>query len=192
MAIDSHPSLPRSTVIFILSLICGFFLPQGLFIGKLFILPALTVIIIIHLLRFPEGFFSKPFSLFYSSLHGNLMNYVILGNFIILAGAFLIERQELWVGTVLIAAMPASLESMIFLNSPHIDKNSLLNGVSGTYFGAIFFTAIAGFCFLKYAQINAWNITLLILLLIFLPITLSQLIVEKNGLKSLVRMKEYC
>jgi len=41
------------------------------------------------------------------------MNYVILGNFIILAGAFLIERQELWVGTVLIAAMPASLESMI-------------------------------------------------------------------------------
>jgi len=167
-------------VMFMLSLACGFFLPQGLFIGKLLILPALAVTITIHLLKFPRGFFRNPGSLFYASLHGNLMNYVISGSFIILSGAYLIEMQELWIGMVLVAAMPASVQSMNLSFFPSIDKNFLLTGISGTYFGALLFIPLTGFCFLKYAQMNAWNLSLLVLLLILLPIALSRMALENQ------------
>jgi|YelNatPaOPRAMG01_1025707.scaffolds.fasta_scaffold42812_2 BASS family bile acid:Na+ symporter len=167
-------------MVFLLSLACGFLWPRGLPIGKLLILPALAVTITINLLKFPRGFFRNPGSLFYSSLHGNLMSYVISGSLIILSGAFLIEKQELWIGMVLVAAMPASLQSVNFVVYPSIDKNSLLTGICGTYFGALLFIPLAGFCFLKYVQMSAWNISLLVLMLIFLPMVLSRLVIQND------------
>jgi BASS family bile acid:Na+ symporter len=167
-------------VVFLLSLACGYFLPQGLPIGKGLILPALAVTITMNLLLFPRGFFRNPGALFYSSLHGNLMSYVISGSLIILSSAFLIEKQELWIGMVLVAAMPASLQSVSFAAFSSIDKDSLLTGISGTYFGALLFIPLTGICFLKYVQMNAWSISLLVLLLIFLPIALSRLVIQNN------------
>ena len=110
MALSSY-AFYRSNLIFLLALICGIILPQGFPSGKTLILPALMVIITITLLRFPRGFFRHPGSLLYSSIKSNVMNYLVLGNFIILAGIFLIHKQELWVGMVLIAAMPSVIRN---------------------------------------------------------------------------------
>lgn len=179
-----------SSMIFMLSLLCGFFLPQGAFLGKWLILPALAVTVTLNLLKFPRGFFRKPATLFYSSLHGNLMNYVICGSLVILSGAFLIEKQELWMGLVLVAAMPASLQSTHFIASPFVDKNFLLTGISGTYFGALLFIPLTGFCFLKYAQMSVWNISLLVLLLICLPIVASRMAIENNWIQAVKKYED--
>ena len=123
----------RWNIIFIIALICGMIFPQGLQLGRMLILPALMIIITITLLRFPRGFFRHPGSLFYSSIRGNLLNYLVLGNFIILTGAFLIQKQELWVGMVLVAAMPSSLEIILLGILLRIEKNYVFTSIAGTF-----------------------------------------------------------
>jgi BASS family bile acid:Na+ symporter len=179
MALPSY-TFYRSNVIFFLALICGMFLPQGFQIGNILILPALVVIITITLLRFPRGFFRHPGSLLYSSIQGNVMNYLILGNFIILAGAWLIHKQELWIGIVLVAAMPSSLEIITLGNLLRVEKNYIFTSLAGTYLGALLIVPLAGLCFLKYIHLNYWNIILLILGLIFLPLVISRIVIDKE------------
>jgi hypothetical protein len=170
----------RSNFIFFLALICGVILPHGLKAGNILILPALIVIISITILRFPRGFFRHPGSLFYSSIQGNIMNYLVLGNFIILAGAYLIHKQELWIGIVLVAAMPSSLEIITLGNLLRVEKNYIFTSLAGTYLGALLITPLVCFCFLKYIHLNYWNIILLILGLIFLPLLVSRIIIDKE------------
>ncbi|PKN53007.1 MAG: hypothetical protein CVU55_03445 [Deltaproteobacteria bacterium HGW-Deltaproteobacteria-13] len=170
----------RSNIIFLFALICGIIFPQGFLIGKALILPALMVIITITLLRFPRGFFRHPGSLLYSSIQSNIMNYLVLGNFIILAGVLLIHKQELWVGMVLIAAMPSSLEIILLGNLSRIEKKYVFTALAGTYLGALLIIPLVGLCFLKYIHLNHWNIIVLVLGLIFLPLAISRVAIEKE------------
>lgn len=170
----------RSNIIFMLALIFGIALPHCSQVGRILILPALTVIITITLLRFPSGFFRNPGSLFYSSIQGNIMNYLVLGNFIILSGVFLIQKQELWVGMVLVAAMPLSLEIIIMGDLLHIEKNYVFTSVAGTYLGALLIVPLVGAGFLKYMNLNYWNIIVMMLCLIVLPLLFSRIAVDKD------------
>jgi BASS family bile acid:Na+ symporter len=169
----------RSNVIFLLALICGIILPQGLFLGKILILPALMVILTFTLLRFPRGFFRRPGPLLSASIRSNVMNYLVLGNFIILASIFLIHKQELWVGMVLIAAVPPSVAIIPLGNLLRVEKTSIFTGLAGAYLGALLIIPLIGLGFFKYIHLNYWTIILLILELIFLPLALSRLAVDK-------------
>jgi bile acid:Na+ symporter, BASS family len=169
----------RSNVIFLLALICGAILPQGFSIGNIVILPALMVILTITLLRFPRGFFRHPGPLLSASIRSNVMNFLVLGNFIILASIFLIHKQEIWVGMVLIAAMPPSVAIIPLSNFLRADKTSVFTGLAGAYLGALLIIPLIGLGFLKYIHLNYWNLILLVLELIFLPLALSRLAVDK-------------
>ncbi|HUN54708.1 MAG TPA: hypothetical protein VMU29_06075 [Smithella sp.] len=176
----SSTAFYRSNLIFLFALILGITLPQGFRAGKTLILPALMVIITITLLKFPRGFFRHPGSLLYSSVKSNIMNYLVLGNFIILAGAFLIHKQELWVGMVLIAAMPSSLEIILLGHLSRIEKNSIFTALAGTYLGALLIIPLVSLCFLKYIHLNHWNVIIVILGLILLPMLVSRIIIEQD------------
>ena len=169
----------RSNVIFLLALICGIILPQGLFLGKILILPALMVILTFTLLRFPRGFFRRPGPLLSALIRSNVMNYLVLGNFIILASIFLIHKQELWVGMVLIAAVPPSVAIIPLGNLFRVEKTSIFTGLAGAYLGALLIIPLIGLGFFKYIHLNYWTIILLILELILLPLALSRLAVDK-------------
>ena len=169
----------RSNLIFLLALICGIILPQGFPIGNILILPALMVILTITILRFPRGFLIRPGPLFSASIRSNVMNYLVLGNFIILASIFLIHKQELWVGMVLIAAMPPSVATIPLGNLLRADKTSVFTGLAGAYLGALLIIPLIGLGFFKYIHLNYWTIILLILELILLPLALSRLAVDK-------------
>jgi bile acid:Na+ symporter, BASS family len=178
MALSTNFS--RSNMIFLLALICGMFLPQGFLIGNALIFPALIVILTITLLRFPRGFFRRPGPLLSASIQGNVMNYLVLGNFIILASVFLIHKQELWIGMILIAAVPPSLEIITLGHLSHIEKHSVFTSLAGAYLGALLIIPLIGLGFFKYMPLNYWNIILIVLGLILLPLTLSRLIIEKE------------
>jgi BASS family bile acid:Na+ symporter len=161
-------------------LICGIILPQGFPIGNVLILPALMVILTITLLRFPRGFFRRPGPLLSASIRSNVMNYLVLGNFIILASIFLIHKQELWIGMVLIAAMPPSVAIIPLGNFLRADKTSVFTGLAGAYLGALLIIPLIGLGFFKYIHLNYWTIILLILELILLPLAISRIAVEKT------------
>jgi BASS family bile acid:Na+ symporter len=178
MALSTY--LYRSNVIFLLALICGIILPQGFPIGNVLILPALMVILTITLLRFPRGFFRHPGPLLSASIQGNVMNYLVLGNFIILSSIFLIHKQELWVGMVLIAAVPPPVDIILLGNLLRTDKASIFTGLAGAYLGALLIIPLIGLGFFKYTLPNHWNIILIVLGLIFLPLVLSRIAIEKT------------
>jgi BASS family bile acid:Na+ symporter len=178
MALSSY--LYRSNVIFLLALICGIIVPQGFQIGNALILPALMVILTITLLRFPRGFFRHPGPLLSASVRSNVINYLVLGNFIILTSIFLIDKQELWIGMVLIAAMPPSVAIIPLGNLLRADKISVFTGMAGAYLGALLIIPLIGLGFLKYIHLNYWNLILLVLELILLPLVLSRLAVDKT------------
>ena len=170
----------RSNLIFLLALIYGMILPQGFPIGNTLIFPALIVILTITLLRFPRGFFRRPGPLLSASIQGNVMNYLVLGNFIILSSIFLIHKQELWIGMVLIAAMPPPVDIILLGNLLRTDKTSIFTGLAGAYLGALLIIPLIGLGFFKYILPNYWNIILIVLGLILLPLVLSRIAVEKT------------
>jgi BASS family bile acid:Na+ symporter len=177
MALSSNFS--RSNLIFLLALICGMFLPQGFSIGNALIFLALIVILTITLLRFPRGFFRRPGPLLSASIQGNLMNYLVLGNFIILASVFLIHKQELWIGMILIAAVPPPVDIILLGKLLRTDKTSVFTSLAGAYLGALIIIPLIGLGFFKYIPLNYWNIILIVLGLILLPLALSRLAVDK-------------
>ena len=186
----------RSNVIFLLALICGIILPQELPVGNILLLPALMVILTITLLRFPRGFFRCPGPLLSASIQGNVMNYLVLGNFIILSSIFLIHKQELWIGMVLIAAVPPPVDIILLGNLLRTEKTSIFTGLAGAYLGALLIIPLIGLGFFKYILPNYWNIILIVLGLILLPLALSRIAVEKTWDKLIEPFEEtiidYC
>ncbi len=115
----------RSHLLFLLAIAVGILLPQGAEIASVLTLPALTLILTITLLRFPRGFFRRPGPLLSGAVWGNVMNYLILGNLIIMASIFLIREEGFWVGMVLVAAAPPAT-TIIPLGKIRADADRLL------------------------------------------------------------------
>lgn len=172
--------ISRSNILFLLALLTGIFLPQAVEIGSVLVIPALNVILTITLLRFPRGFFRRQGRFILPAIWGNFMNYLILGNFIILMSIFLIYKQELWIGMVLIAAVPPSVTIIQLGNLLHADKTSIFTGLAGAYLGALLIMPLIGLGFLKYMHLSYGNLILLVLELILLPLVISRLAVEKE------------
>ncbi len=125
----------RSNIVFLASVLCGFVLPQANVVAAALTLPALTIILTIAPLKIPRGFFRHPKKLFGSAISGNVMNYLLWGNFIILTGMFFILDEALWIGMVLIAAIPPAVDILSLGNSLRADATSYIRGICGSVFG---------------------------------------------------------
>jgi BASS family bile acid:Na+ symporter len=170
----------RSVTLFLLALLAGIILPQGVEIGVALTLPALTIILTITLLRMPRGFFRRPQELAFPALWGNIMNYLILGNFIIWSSIFLVREEGFWVGMVLIAAVPPAVSIMPLSKLFGADPKASFAGLAGAYLGSILITPLFGIGFLKYIPLNYSGIILLVLELIILPLVLSRIAIDKD------------
>ncbi len=169
-----------SNLLFVLAILSGLYLPQAAPVASMLILPALMIMLTVTLLRFPGGFFKKPKTLLPSALWGNLMNYLVLGNMIILGGIFLIRDEKIWIGLVLVAAVPPAVAILSLSEKIRGDKMLTLAGFAGTYVGALILTPLIGAAFLKYVPIHYDKLILLAVTLIGMPILLSRIAVDRN------------
>ena len=80
---------------------------------------------------------------------------------------------------VLIAAVPPPVDIILLGKLLRTDKTSVFTGLAGAYLGALFIIPLIGLGFFKYILPNYWNIILIVLGLILLPLALSRLAVEK-------------
>lgn len=170
----------RSSALFLLALLTGIIIPQGAAIGKALILPAFTVILTITLLRMPRGFFRHPAKLFFPALYGNITNYFILSNFIILSSIFLIRTEGFWIGLVLIAAVPPAVSIIPLSKLFQAEQSTAVAGMAGAYVGGILLAPLIGIGFLKYIPLNYSGIILLVVELIILPLVFSRLAIDKE------------
>jgi BASS family bile acid:Na+ symporter len=166
--------------LYVIAILLGIFLPQGSFVSIFLILPALTVILTVTLLRYPKGFFRNPKRLIPSGLLGNLMNYLVFGNLIILGSIFFIRDEKLWIGMILIAAMPPAFILLSVSDRISADRQLTLGGFAGVHAAAVVLIPLIGVAFLKFIPISYPKLIVLILSLIALPLILSRLIVDRN------------
>lgn len=169
-----------SNLLFIAAIGLGIFLPQAASWARYLVLPALAVTLTMTLLRFPGGFFKEPRSLVSGAIWGNLMNYLILGNLIILGSIFLIRDEKFWIGLVMIAAVPPAVVILPLGEKLKADKMMTLAGFAGTYVGALVLTPLIGVAFLKFIPIHYDKLIVLAIALIALPLLLSRVIVDRN------------
>ena len=169
-----------SHLLFIAAILLGLFLPQAASAAAFLILPALTMILTVTLLRFPRGFFRDPKPLLPGALWGNLMNYLVLGNLMILGSIFLIRDENIWIGMVLIAAIPPAVAILPLSDRLGGDKVLTLAGFAGTHLGALILTPLIGAAFLKYIPIHFDKLMILVFTLIVLPLMLSRIAVDRN------------
>jgi bile acid:Na+ symporter, BASS family len=180
----------RPIILFLLALLTGMILPQGAEIGAVLSLPALTIILTITLLRVPRGFFSRPGQFVAPAIWGNIMNYLILANFIIWSSIYLIRDENLWIGMVLIAAVPPAVSIMPLSKLLRAEQKTSFAGLAGAYLGAILIAPLIGIGFLKYIPLHYSGVILLVLELIVLPLALSRIAVDKDWDKIFKPYKE--
>lgn len=166
--------------LFVLAVVPGVCLPQVAPLVSLFVLPALMIVQTLTLLRFPGGFFNEPKNLVPGALWGNLMNYLILGNLIILGSIFLIQDEKLWIGLVLVAAVPPAVAVLPLGMKLRADKMLTLAGFAGAYAGAIILMPLIGIAFLKFIPVHYDKLIILFFILIVLPLILSRIAVDRN------------
>lgn len=167
-------------LLFIAAIVLGLYLPQAAPVAYILIMPALMITLTVTLLRFPGGFFKKPRELLSGALWGNLMNYLVLGNLIILGSIFLIRDEKFWTGLVLIAAVPPAVAILPLNEKIRGDKMLTLTGFAGAYVGALILTPLIGIAFLKYIPIHYTKLIILFVALILLPLILSRLAVDRD------------
>ena len=171
----------RSHILFLLAVIIGMLLPQAAEIASLLTYPALAIILTITLLRFPRGFFHRHKPPLSGAIWGNVMNYLILGNLIIIASIFLIREEGFWYGMVLVAAAPPAITIIPLGNMLRIDKQSMFSGMAGTYLGAVLIAPLIGYGFLKFIPLDdPMSLILAVFMLILLPLFLSWLAVNED------------
>ena len=90
------------------------------------------------------------------------------------------QHGMFWVGMVLIAAVPPPVDIILLGNLLRTEKTSIFTGLAGAYLGALLIIPLIGLGFFKYILPNYWNIILIVLGLILLPLALSRIAVEKT------------
>ena len=169
-----------SGLLFIMALALGLFLPQASELASMLVLPALAVALAVTLLRFPAGYLKKPGDLLAGTLWGILMNYLLLGNLILLGGLFLIRDEKFWEGMVLLAAVPPSALVLSLGERIKSARGLILAGFAGTYAGALILIPLIGIAFLKFFPVHYDRLFILPFGLIVLPLLISRFLVDQD------------
>lgn len=167
-------------MIFALAVAAGLFLPGPSEWIRPLILPALAVILTVATLGVTNDLFRRPGKMVVPSLAGILLNYLVLGNVIVVLSAVLIREDVLWKGFVLMAAVPPAVAVIPFTSSLRGNVFVSLVGTVGGYLGGLVLMPLMLFVLLGGSladpSILAWHA----LVLIAFPLAASRVILWRG------------
>lgn len=144
------------------------------------ILPALAVVLTVSLLGVSNDLFRRPGKLIVPSLAGIFLNYLVLGNIIVLLAAWLVPEDLLWKGFVLMAAVPPAVAIIPFASSLRGDLFLSLVGTVGGYLGGLVLMPLMLGTLLGGSFANPSVLVQHALVLIVFPLAVSRLILMKG------------
>ena len=172
--------LNNRNFIFILAITFGLLLPQAAQWTKVLMMPALALVMMLATINVPNDYFLKPRKILKPSLAGILMTYVILSGAILLLSALLIDDKNLWIGFVLIAAVPPAVAVIPFTAMLEGNVSSTLSGTVASYLAALLIMPLMFWIFIGTGFADPYKLVRIMLLLIVLPLILSRLILYFN------------
>ncbi len=163
-------------VIFGLAVGLGLALPQPARWTALAMMPALALVMTLATIHVPNSYFRDPRAILAPSLAGIAMTYIVLGGVILTASALLIRDPNLWIGFVLIAAVPPAVAVIPFTAILEGDISYTLSGTVASYLAALLVMPVMFIVLVGTAFADPYKLIRIMLLLIVLPLILSRLI----------------
>ena len=172
--------LNNRNIIFLLAIIFGLALPQAAQWTKIVMMPALALVMMLATINVPNDYFLNPRAILKPSLAGILMTYVILNGTILLLSALLIGDHNLWIGFVLIAAVPPAVAVIPFTAILEGNVSYTLSGTIASYLAALLIMPLMFWIFIGTGFDDPYKLVRIMLLLIVLPLVLSRMILYFN------------
>jgi BASS family bile acid:Na+ symporter len=172
--------LNNRNFIFLLAIGFGLALPQPAVWTKLMMMPALALVMTLATINVSNDYFLKPRAILIPSLFGILMTYVILGGVILAAAALLINAQNIWIGFVLIAAVPPAVAVIPFTAILEGNVSYTLSGTVASYLAALAIMPLMFWIFIGTGFADPYKLIRIMLLLIVVPLVLSRIILYFN------------
>lgn len=168
--------LNNRNFIFLLSIVLGLLLPEPAQWTKLAMMPALALVMTLATVNVPNDYFLKPRDILVPSLWGMIMTYVVLGGVILAMAALLIPDRNLWIGFVLIAAVPPAVAVIPFTAILEGNISDTLSGTVASYLAALLVMPLLFWIFIGTGFADPYKLVRIMLLLIVLPLILSRVI----------------
>jgi BASS family bile acid:Na+ symporter len=172
--------LKNRNFIFVLAITFGLVLPQAAEWTKILMMPALAMVMMLATINVPNDYFLKPRAMIKPSFTGILMTYVILSGAILLVSALLIDNKNMWIGFVLIAAVPPAVAVIPFTAILEGNVSSTLSGTVASYLAALLIMPLMFWIFIGAGFDDPYKLVRIMLLLIVLPLVLSRMILYFN------------
>ena len=172
--------LNNRNFIFLLAITFGLVLPQAAEWTKILMMPALALVMTLATINVPNDYFLNPRAILKPSLAGILMTYVILSGAILLVSTLLIDDHNLWIGFVLIAAVPPAVAVIPFTAILEGNVSSTLSGTVASYLAALLIMPLMFWLFIGTGFDDPYKLVRIMLLLIVLPLVLSRMILYFN------------
>ena len=172
--------LSNRNVIFSLAMLTGLAFPQLTPWTEPLTLPVLALVMTLATLNIPDNFFTSLRSLLIPSIAGILINYLILGGATLTMGALIIHQEDIWIGLVLIAAVPPAVAVIPFTDILEGNITYTLAGTAAAYLAALI---IMPFMFLFFLGMNfaaPQKLIMIMILLIAFPVVASRIIIRSG------------
>ena len=172
--------LNNRNFIFLLAITFGLVLPQAAEWTKILMMPVLALVMMLATINVPNDYFLNPRAIIKPSLAGIMMTYVILSGSILLLSALLIGDHNLWIGFVLIAAVPPAVAVIPFTAILEGNVSSTLSGTVASYLAALLIMPLMFWIFIGTGFDDPYKLLRIMLSLIVLPLVLSRMILYFN------------
>jgi BASS family bile acid:Na+ symporter len=166
--------LRNRNIIFLLALAAGLALPFAVPVTRHLIIPALAFAMTLSTLEIGNGSFRHPRALLFPALLGITMTYIIAGNALIGLSLLIIHDEAIWIGFVLLAAVPPAIAVIPFTAIFRGNNNLALFGMMGAHLGGLAIMPLIAVGLLGAASFDPWKLTGTAAQLIVLPLILSR------------------
>ncbi|MCE5212276.1 MAG: hypothetical protein LLG40_12040 [Deltaproteobacteria bacterium] len=183
--------LNNRNFIFFLAMTLGLLLPQPAQWTQVLMIPALALVMTLATINVPNDYFLKPRAVIKPSLAGIMMTYIILGSVILLLSALVLNEQNLWIGFVLIAAVPPAVAVIPFTAILKGNVSYTLSGTVASYLAALLIMPLVFWLFIGANLNDPYKLAGIIILLIVLPLVLSRLILYFNWQERLAPVRGF-
>jgi bile acid:Na+ symporter, BASS family len=157
---------------------------------KMLVLPTLAIILTLAIMSLAARVHEYRRFPLVPALLGAFMTYVILGNFIVGLSAFMIRDERLWIGLIIIAAVPPAVAVAPLANSLGGNEIYAVMGSIGAYISALVIIPVIASGLLDIHSIDITMFIVVVTVLILLPLLLLRIIVRMRLNSKIEPIKE--
>ncbi len=170
--------LKNSNLLFLIAFLLGLFLGGYASVLKGYILPALVLIMSLSTTQITLSELIHVKSYVRDILFVFLINYLFLSGLILLANSFLIKDHDLYVGFVVMAAIPSAVAVLPFTYLLKGEMTVSLIGSASLYLLALVVAPLISFYFLDVGKIEPFKLISALVQLILIPFIVSRLLLK--------------